>query len=247
VAVLTVLEPTTKTRSGKFKLYSIFHLSAAMSHDPDGDAIQSPQFTLESFPQDFQFPQHVLPDDPPPGFVKCPNATPNPFVVCLDVGARSGLYKVQLTVSDGPMGNGTLMNTTDQPWLEVDDDYPPCVKKTDPPTITSPLVLDPAAAKTFTVVQILDDGSPLPTPPFGANAPPTFQWTLRRNGGAPTPVVGYERQSALTLPAGTYASGDVVDVSVTISDGVAVHPQPLCDPGCPADCPQSAKWTVMYR
>jgi hypothetical protein len=239
VAVLTVLEPTTRTRSGKFELYSVFHLSAAMSHDPDGDTLQPFTFELESFPPEFPLP-HV--PGLPPGFIECPDSTPNPSVVCLDVGAHAGLYKVKLTANDG-----TTMAWTDQPSLEVDDDHPPCVKETDPPVITSPLVLDPTAAKTFTVIQILDDGSPLPTPSSGANARPTFQWTLRRNGGAATPVVGYDAQSAITLPGNTYTSGDVVEVSVAISDGVAVHPQPLCDLGCPAGCPQAATWTVMYR
>ena len=56
------------------------------------------------------------------------------------------------------------------------------------------------------------------------------------------------RQASLTLPARTYYTpGDVVDVDVTISDGVAMHLQPACDPRCPAGCPQSARWTMEYR
>jgi hypothetical protein len=244
VAKLTVLEPTTRFRSGKYELYSIFRLSAATSHDPDGDTIQTPKFDLYPFPEAFTFPppeNPLRPDSPSTGFVRCPNATPSELVTCLAVGAHPGRYTVTLTVGDG------LATDTDSVDLDVEFDHPPCVGETDPLTITSPLVLDPAVAKTFTVTKIFDDGAPLPTPPSGASARPKFQWTVRRNGGTPNPVVGYEALSALTLPAGTYVSGDVVDVSVTISDGVAMHLQPLCDLRCPADCPQSANWTVTYR
>jgi hypothetical protein len=232
VATIQVLEPTTKTSGGLFELYSTFHLSAAMSRDPDGDPLQDPQFVLGDFP-----PAAM----PTPTLVDCPGVTPNPFVRCLYAGF-AGSYSISLTVSDGLATSAAATVV-----LPVDEDHPPCVSATDPSVAASPLVLAPNEAKTFTIVEILDDGAPLPTPADGAHATPTFAWQVRRNAGAWQSIVGYTEQASLTLPGGTYVTGDVVDVNVTISDGVAMHLQPACDPGCPAGCPQSAQWTVDYR
>ena len=233
MAAITVLEPTTKTSGGLYELYSTFHLSAALSHDPDGDSIQMPEFELVGFP-----PAAM----PTPKLVPCPSAMPSDLVTCLDVGGFAGTYTVSLTVSDeSGMRNATTM------LLTVDYDHPACIKTAEPATSTSPLILDPGEAKTFTITEILDDGAPLPTPPDGAPSRPTFAWKVRRNAGAWQTIVGYDNVNALTLPASTYATGDVVDVNVTISDGVAMHLQPACDPRCPAGCPQSAQWTVDYR
>jgi hypothetical protein len=233
VAVIKVLEPSTRTSGGLYELHSIFHLSAAASQDPDGDPIQQPKFNLVGFP-----PAAM----PTPALVPCPSHTPTDLVTCLDVGRFAGTYAVTLDVSDGLDRSATI--TT---MLAVDEDHPACVSSTDPGTDASPIVLDPREAKTFTIKEILDDGAPLPTPVDGAHDRPTFEWTLRRNGGAPQPIAGYANVNALTLPGSTYLTGDVVDVSVTISDGVAMHLQPACDPRCPAGCPQSAQWTVSYR
>jgi hypothetical protein len=229
-AMITVLEPTTTAPSGLYELYSTFHLSAARSSDPDGDAIMSPTWQLVGMPSAAM-----------PHLARCPSATPTDFLECLDVGGTAGKYEIELTVSDGMMVGST---TT---ILMVDDDHPACVSKTDPSQAASPLILDPSESKTLTVTEILDDGSPLPTPVEGTHTPPTFAWTVSRNGAAPTPIAGYEGVNALTLPADTYATSDEVVVEVTISDGVSTHLQPACDPGCPAGCPQSARWTVDYR
>jgi hypothetical protein len=233
VAAIEVLAPSTKTAGGLFELYSIFHLSAAKSHDPDGDAIVDPQFELVGSP-----PAAM----PTPKLMPCPGAMPNVFLTCLDVGSFAGTYTIALSVSDGFTRSATTTAT-----LTVDADHPACVSGTDPPLDASPVVLDPSEAKTFTVEQILDDGAPLPTPADGAHVAPSFAWQVRRNAGAWQPIVGYDHINAFTLPQNTYATGDVVDVSVTISDGVATHLQPACDPGCPVGCPQSAQWTVEYR
>jgi hypothetical protein len=232
VAAIQVLAPTTQTGSGRYQLYSYFRLSGLGSSDPDGDDRVDPQWTLT-------VPQGAVPT---PRLVPCPGAMPSPWVQCLDVGASKGVYRVELTV-----GDGLTRSTPSTLTLDVDDDHPACVKTAEPPTATSPLVLDPTGAKTFSIKEILDDGSPLPTPADGAHAAPSFAWKVRRNAGAWQAIVGYEGIAALTLPAGTYATGDKVDVSVTISDGVAMHVQPACDARCPAGCPQSAQWTVEYR
>ena len=235
VAVIEVLAPTTKTAGGLFELYSVFHLSAAKSHDPDGDVVLDPQFEVTSFP-----PAAM----PTPKLVPCPAAAPSDFLECLDVGGFAGTYTISLTVSDGLMRSDPA---TAIAMLTVDEDHPACVSGTDPASDASPVVLDPSEAKTFTVEQILDDGAPLPTPADGAHVPPTFAWKVRRNAGAWQPIAGYDHVNAFTVTENTYATGDVVDVSATISDGVAVHLQPACDPRCPAGCPQSAQWTVEYR
>jgi hypothetical protein len=233
VAVIKVLAPTTQTAGGRYPLYSYFHFSAAASSDPDGDPISSPTWSVATFPETAM---------PVPTLVACTNATPSDLVRCLDVGGFAGDYSITLTVSDGlgMSASATLPFT-------VDDDHPPCIDGTDPVLAASPLVLAPSEDKTFQIVEILDDGAPFPTPADGAHAAPTFAWQVRRNGGAWQAIVGYETLNALTLPGGSYATGDVVDVMVTISDGVAVHLQPACDPACPAGCPQSATWTVDYR
>jgi hypothetical protein len=168
---------------------------------------------------------------------------PSPWVQCLDVGKFRGDYKVALTVGDGSAMRSAAALLT----LVVDDDHPACVKGTEPPIATSPLVLDPIQTKAFSITEILDDGTPFPTPADGAHATPTFAWKVRRNAGAWQTIVGYDNIASLTLPGGTYATGDKVEVSVTISDGVAMHLQPACDVRCPAGCPQSAQWTVEYR
>jgi hypothetical protein len=237
-AVISILEPTTTARNGQYELYSTFHLSGAGSHDPDGDSITTTPPVWELMvPQD-------IPSNAPtaPKLARCPSAMPTDFVQCLDVAGFAGTYTVGLKVYDGI--DWSPMTTT---TFTVDWDHPACVSKTEPSQAASPVVLDPGESKTLTVTEILDDGSPLPVPVEGTHTPPTFAWTLSRNGGAPAPIAGYENVNALTLPMNSYASGDVVVVSVTISDGVTMHLQPACDPGCPSGCPQSAQWTVEYR
>jgi hypothetical protein len=233
VAAIKVLAPTKKAGSGHYELYSYFRLSATGSTDPDGDEVVVPKWELPSFP-DKAVPQ--------PKLVPCPNTASNDFVRCLDAGGFAGDYTIELTVGDGMLRSDVASLT-----LTVDDDHPACVAATVPNVATSPLVLDPGEGKTFSITQILDDGAPFPTPADGAHATPTFSWRVRRNAGAWQPIVGYEQLAALTLPKNSYATGDVVDVSVTISDGLTTHAQTACDPLCPANCPQSAQWTVEYR
>ena len=232
-ALITVLEPTTMANNGLFELYSTFHLSAATSSDPDGDPVVKPMWQLLGMPQTAKTDLKLMP---------CPSTTPTDFLQCLDVGGVPGMYTIGLTVSDGFMPSATAIKT-----LMVDDDHPACVSKTDPSTDASPIVLDPGEAKTLTITEILDDGSPLPVPVEGTHTPPTFAWQVRRNAGTWTTIAGYDDVNAFTLPANAYTPGDVVDVNVTISDGVAMHLQPACDPRCPSGCPQSAQWTMEYR
>jgi hypothetical protein len=232
-AVITVLEPTATASNGLYELYSTFHLSAASSTDPDGDAIVMPVWRLIDMPQTV---------NPVPTLAPCRSAAPTALVQCLDVGGFAGKYTIGLTVSDGMKPSSEVTTT-----LFVDNDHPACVSKTDPVAAASPIVLDPGEARILTVTEILDDGSPLPRPVDGTHTPPTFQWKVSRNGGAPSTIAGYETFNAFTLPAGTYATGDEVVVTATISDGVAMHLDPACDPRCPAGCPQSASWTVDYR
>ncbi|HVU51373.1 MAG TPA: hypothetical protein VHL80_11835 [Polyangia bacterium] len=233
-AVITVLEPTAMTSNGDYELYSTFHLSAASSSDPDGDVVSQPTWQLLDMPDTA---------NPVPMLAPCPsNNTPSDWVQCLDVGGSAGKYTIGLTVFDG-----IDTSTRTQQVLFVDYDHPACVSKTEPALAASPIVLDPGEARTLTITEILDDGSPLPTPVDGSHTPPTFQWRVSRNGGAASTIPGYENLNALTLPADTYATGDEVVVTATISDGVTMHLEPACNPGCPAGCPQAATWTVDYR
>jgi hypothetical protein len=233
VAMITVLEPTTQTSSGRYALYSRFHLSAAASSDPDHDAITERKWTLT-------FPQTATPT---PVLTPCSSTKPNDLIVCLDARGFAGDYVVELSVKDGLDWSKTPARIV----LTVDDDHPACVKSAAPPPETSPFIVDPAVARTFAITQILDDGAPFPTPVDGSAGTPTFAWRVRRNAGAWQAIVGYDNVNALTLPGGSYATGDVVDVTVTISDGLVTHLQPACDAACPAGCPQSALWTVDYR
>jgi hypothetical protein len=230
-AMIQVLAPTVQTSGGLYPLYSYFHLSASRSSDPDGDKVVAPVWRVTRMPQAAS-----------PKLVPCSSTTPNEFVKCLDVGAYAGQYEIELTVSDtfDRSAPTTLV-------LNVDQDHPACVKAAAPDPTTSPLVLNPIESRTFEITEILDDGAPLPTPADGAPARPSFAWKVRRNAGAWQTIVGYDNISQLTLPADTYGTGDVVDVSVTISDGMPTHLQPACDPRCPAGCPQGVQWTVEYR
>jgi hypothetical protein len=230
-AMIQVLAPTTQTSSGLFPLYSYFHLSASRSIDPDGDNVVDPMWRVTR-----------MPPAATPRLVPCSSTNPSELVKCLDVGAYAGQYEIELTV-----GDGTDRSAPATMILNVDQDHPACVKAAAPDPATSPLVLDPIEARTFEITEILDDGAPLPTPADGAPATPKFAWKVRRNAGAWQTIVGYDNLSQLTLPGDTYGTGDVVDVSVTISDGMQTHLQPACDPRCPAGCPQGVQWTVEYR
>jgi hypothetical protein len=235
-AMITVLEPTATLSNGLYELYSTFHLSAANSSDPDGDVVSMPMWQLLEMPDTA---------NPVPVLAPCPSATPTDladFVQCLDVGGFAGKYTISLTVSDGVKTSTATTKT-----LFVDNDHPACVSKTDPALAASPVILDPSEPRTLAITEILDDGSPLPTPVDGTHTPPRFEWKLSRNGGAASTIAGYETLSALTLPSNTYASGDEVVVTATISDGVDMHLEPACNPNCPTGCPQSASWTVDYR
>jgi hypothetical protein len=233
VAKIQVLKPTAQAGSAHYPLYSYFQLSATPSADPDGDSLVAASWDVVGFPQLAM---------PIPELVPCPGPTPSDFVRCLDVGGYDGDYTVQLTVSDGAKTSAPAMLT-----LHVDPDRPACIAKTDPALEASPIIQDPGESRTFEVKSILDDGAPLPTPAAGAHAKPTFAWKVRRNAGAWQAIVGYDNISELTLPKGSYTTGDKVDVAVTISDGIATHLQTACDPGCPAGCPQAAEWAVEYR
>lgn len=230
-AVITVLEPSTTASNGEFPLFSTFHLSAAASSDPDEDTVVDPQWAVTS-----------MPNGATPTFARCPSPTPTDFLQCLDVRGAAGLYTVSLSVGDGHMGSGSASK-----MLMVAYDHPPCVSTTEPRLDASPIIDDPMQDQTLQITGILDDGSPLPAPVEGTHTLPTFTWQVRRNGGAAQTIVGYENVNALKLPGSTYASGDVVEVTATISDGVAMHLEPACDPACPAGCPQQARWTVEYR
>jgi hypothetical protein len=232
-AVIEVLSPTTKTNAGRYELYSSFRISGARSSDLDHDLIARRSWMLVSFPQAAK---------PIPTLVPCSLTSPADLVMCLDAGGFPGDYIVELIVNDGTMDSLPQRLT-----VTVDDDHPACVSGTEPAPNASPLVQDPGEARAFRVTQILDDGAPYPTPNDGTHRAPTFAWQLRRNAGPWQPIVGFEGLAALTLPKGSFASGDLVDVSVAISDGLATHLQPACNAGCPAGCPQAATWTVEYR
>jgi hypothetical protein len=234
VAVIKVLAPTDKTTNGHYPLYSYIRLSAKDSTDPDGDTVADPMWDLPAFPANAV---------PQPKLVPCPGLAPTELVKCLDVGGFAGDYTIELTVSDASGTRSPVASLT----LTVDADHPACIATAVPETAVSPIVLGPLEGKTFSIQKILDDGAPFPTPADGAHATPTFAWKVRRNAGAWTSIAGYEQIASLTLPGGSYATGDAIDVSVTISDGLATHDETACDPHCPAGCPQSAQWTVEYR
>jgi hypothetical protein len=232
-ADIQVLSPTTMASNGAYELYSSFRLSSARSSDPDGDEIATRTWNLK-------FPQTATPT---PVLRPCSSTMPENLVVCLDVHGFSGNYVVQLMVNDGSAPS-PLQELT----LTVNDDHPACVSATDPKLEASPIVEAPGNARRLAVTQILDDGAPYPTPPDGAWTAPGFAWQLRRNGEPWQPIVGFAGFPELTLPASSFASGDVVDVMVTISDGMTTHMlNPACNPGCPAGCPQTATWKVEYR
>lgn len=242
VAAIDVQVPSTPNAANRYDLYSRFRVSAAGSSDPDGDAIATRRWTY-TFP--FQTPPPPLqaPSEPVP----CSPTSPQDLVVCFDA-TDPGDYAVGLTVSDGLDDSmpATIV-------LRVDADHPLCVSSTQPATNASPLVLDPAEPKTFAVTGVIDDGSSLPAPTDGRPyTAPTFAWSLRRNdpNGPWEDLVGYDGQASLTLAAGTYVSGDTVDVRVVVSDGQEANhavTMTTCDASCPPGCPSTAVWTVEYR
>jgi hypothetical protein len=229
-AVISVSKPSGTNQFGRYDLYSRFDLSSVGSSDADGDAIVKRTWT-PSFP-------------PTAGaLVPCSTTPPADQEVCFDAGNVPGDYVVSLVLNDG-----TDDSAPAQVRLTVDPDHPPCISDTDPLLIASPIVVDPAADETFKVQGVLDDGSPYPAPTDGRPyVPISFAWSMRRNGGAWVDLTGFDQLNKATLAGGSSLSGDVVDVRVTVSDGVAFHPTASCDAMCPTGCPTTATWTVRYR
>jgi hypothetical protein len=231
VATIDVQQPATNG-FGTYDLYSVFRLGGGHSSDPDGDAIVSRTWTLVSAP-----PVPTL------ALVPCSPTPPDDQVVCLDASSFPGLYVVELTVNDGFADSAPA-----EVMLTVAPDHPLCVALTDPMMGTTPIVWDPSEDKDFTVDNVIDDGAPFPpSMEGGEHYAPTFAWSLRRNGGAWQDLVGFDALNKVTLPGGSFLSGDDVDVRVVVSDGVANHPVALCDPSCPAGCIDTVTWTVEYR
>jgi hypothetical protein len=232
LAVIDVQVPSAQNVFGRYKLYSSFRLSRARSSDPDGDDITAATWALVQFPPGF----------PDPSLRPCAPASPPDLAVCLDVGAYAGTYVVSLVVDDG-----VALSAPADVTLTVDPDLLPCIGQTRPPVTASPLVMDPGETKTFSVA-VIDDGSPYPRPVEQAQyTPPLFTWSLSANGGPWRAADGYDGLEALTLAPGPYVSGDVVDVRVTVSDGVPHDAGAVCDPACGTPCAASATWRVQYR
>jgi hypothetical protein len=229
IAVIDVQQPALNG-FGRYDLYSSFRLSAAGSIDPSGDAIVAHHWSLASSPPAFPNPATAL--------SACSPTAPQDLVECLNVGAFPGDYVITLAVDDSTTSGAPVQKT-----LTVDPDHPPCIARTVPAPDASPIVLGPDETETLSVTSIIDDGSPFPGP---AHLAPAFTWSLRVDGGTWQDIVGYG-EASLTLAAGSYLSGQQVDVRVDVSDGVADHPVATCDPQCSLGCITSLTWTVDYR
>jgi hypothetical protein len=233
-ANITVQQPT-QNRAGNYDLYSAFRLSAAGSVDPDDDVLTR---TWGFEPPAF-FTAATLAD--------CAPAAPFDLVRCFGPVTEPGMYKVSLIVNDGrsdsPRADVTLV---------VDPDGPPCIIETSPEDPTAALIWDPAADKSFTVLNVRDDGDPYPAvdpPPRGGAR---FSWSLRRSSDAFQPIQGFQSLPSVTIPRGSFITGDRVQVRVEVSDRLPAHDVAgcgdldICSPHA-AGCVQRITWTVDYR
>lgn len=230
VAVIDVQQPTRNTM-GRYDLFSTFRLSGAASHDDDKDKLTL-RWTLQA--PDAAVDARLSPCAPTP---------PTDLVQCFSAGQQPGNYQVQLIVNDGVTDSAPAQVT-----LTVDPDSPPCIALTAPPVGASPLILDPAQAADFSVLNVQDDGDPFPAASEPTRGSATFSWKVRQNSGAWQTIAGFDNLATLSIAAGTYISGDQIDVRVEVFDRDVDHKLAACGdtPLCPLTCPQRITWTGEY-
>ena len=213
-----------------FPLYSDFRFSAAVSTDPDHDALTR-TWSLAAFP-----------DTSNAQLVACAPTAPTDLAMCFHADVP-GAYALTLTVSDG-VATSAIAATT----VTVADDAPPCLigEGADLPARVS----GTDESQTFSVT-VADDGDPWPPadPSYAAPGKPTFAWRLRRDGGAWSDVTGYDL-SSLTIAGGDLTIGETLDVRVEVADRLtrslaACGDAPTC--ALAMGCAQRLTWTVRYQ
>src|SRR5439155_12502392 len=132
-ADLRALAP--RSPSGKMRLYARVELSAAGSRDPDGDRLTYSWVATR-------------PDGQSLALAPCDAAIPDEARRCFSASVP-GHYQASVTANDG------LRDSAPQTvGLDVDEDLPPCLIKSDPQTL-QPVALVPAGGKrTFEVLVV---------------------------------------------------------------------------------------------
>ena len=234
VARIVVQQPG-RNALGEYPLYSTLRLSAATSADPDGDPL-SRTWALTSAPDASTATLYPCSPDPTADLARC-----------LGPILLPGLYQVDLVVSDG-----IADSPPERVALIVSPDAPPCIAQTDPEDPGARLVWDPAVGKSFTVVRVDDDGDPYPPPPPEESPPrgaATFAWSVRRNDDSWQTIAGFEALNQVTIPGGSFISGDHVAVRVEVKDRLRAHDLTTCGDQdlCPVECPRRTTWTIDYQ
>jgi hypothetical protein len=214
-------------------LYSDLCFTASTSSDPDGDPLKFCWML-------------TAPSQPPVSLGGCPDA---PGDICFNVAVK-GTYTLAVTADDG---HGMTKDFT--LTFAVDQDEPPCIVATNPAFLRGTIVGDPAMLLPFNVGEVDDDGDPYPPPP-----PPTskgvstfaWSWRIGLTGVFTRDVLNTSPR--FEIPAGSYRSGQEVQVRVEARD----RQMQLCDPSggmtdamfCPpppSTCHQWVTWTVEFR
>jgi hypothetical protein len=228
--IITRVDPVDHTPLGPIALtplYSDVRFTADASIDPDGDAL--------TYAWTLTLPSQTQGMTPP----ACDDA---PSDVCFNVSVP-GSYTLAVTADDG---HG--MTTTKTVSFMVDIDRPPCIVETEPHVTQGSLVADPAKPLTFKLDRVADDGDPLPPTSSGGA---TFAWSVRLAG-----ATLFTRKIASTdlpfeIPAGTYPSGQQLEVRVEAFDRRLTQcdpNNPVTDPAvCRSDCSQWVTWSVEFR
>jgi hypothetical protein len=170
--------------SGKVRLYAMVQLSDE-SVDPDGDTLTR-TFSL------------TRPDGTAAAPAECAPAQPTRRCFAAD---KPGHYEAGIAVSDGqaPLKTFTLP-------IDVDDDHPACLLKSDPAPF-QPVVMVPHGGKrAFEVLEVDDDGEPYPALP-ARGAETVFVWSKGAGG---------------EVPARIGATGPVL----TVTEGLFENPRP---------------------
>jgi len=231
LAVLAPPEAVGKSGVPSVALYSELRLSGAGSADPDGDALTYSWRIL-------------LPDNTTAMPDAC--AAPAPTDLCYVVRAP-GAHRFELRVRDQATTNPAPLVQE----VMVRPDAPPCVVRTDPPFDLASLAPDSREPLVFRVLEVQDDGDPLPAP-AGRASDSTFVWYARP--GTSGAFDRYFRSlDQLSIPAVSYQPGDVLQVRVEYRDRIkdrqlGCGDQDLFCPHAPeAPCHQMVGWTVNFR
>lgn len=182
----------------------------------------------------------------------CPRVAPAQSQLCFQT-AMAGTYRVELSILDAGVSRAA------PPWEVTVEDHPPCISATSPSFKDASKVLAfEHMERNFTVLEVQDDGDPLPPPARASER--AFYWYVRKPGQDKFEWQVNETSPRFIIPPRRYQALQQVQVRLEYRDRVAVadpaarslaHCKPedgQCQVANSAkDCFQSVTWTVDYQ